>query len=82
MNVVISKDSIQKWKSVDPYNNGLDTIRNGRCLLTSCDNNNLFLMNSIFPVEATLTNLWYMRTGFNKRTDYITIEEFIKKRVK
>lgn len=80
MIATISNDAFGKWKSLGPNNDDLSTNGNGRWLMTWCDNNNLFMMNSMFTAKAIHTVTWYMVNGFKKRIDYIGTEEYIKKR--
>ena len=79
MNATIGTESYGAWNCLGRNNDNLPTSGNGRRLLTLCENNNLFIMNSLFESKPIHRKTWYMRTGtFQKRTDYILTERYIK----
>ena len=79
MNATIGTDSYGVWKCLGRNIDDRLTNGNGQRLLTVCENNNLYIVNSIFDRKPIHRTSWYMKTGFKKRTDYIIAEKYIKK---
>ena len=80
MNATIGNDSFGPWSYLGPNNDEYPTNDNGTRLLSFSKDNNLFIMNSIFPTRAIHRHTWYSPTGeFSKRLDYFLAEWHIKK---
>ena len=71
MNAPFWNDSADNISCLGKNNDPLPTNGNGRRLITLCESNNLFVMNSKFMTKPIHRVTWYMRTGLKKRTDYI-----------
>ena len=80
MNATIGDDSFGDWPHLGPNNDEYPTNDNGTRLLSLSKENDLFIMNSLFPTKSIHRHTWYSPTGdFSKRLDYILAEWHIKK---
>jgi exonuclease III len=79
MNATIGNDSFGPWSYLGPNNDEYATNDNGTRLLSLSNENNIFIMNSLFPSKAIHRHMWYSPTGFSKRVDYILAEWHLKK---
>ena len=79
MNATIGSDSFGSWSYLGPNNDKYKTNDNGTSLLSLSDENELFIMNSLFSSKAIHRHTWYSPTGFSKRVDYILAEWHLKK---
>ena len=79
MNATIGEESFGTWSFLGPNNDKLKTNDNGSRLLTFSNENNLFIMNSLFPSKAIHRHTWYSPNGFSKRVDYLSTEWHLKK---
>ena len=62
-----------------PNNYEYATNDNDTRLLSLSNENNLFIMNSLFPSKAIHRHTWYSPTCFSKRVDYILAEWHLKR---
>ena len=79
MNATIGNDSFGPWSYLGPNNDEYATNDNDTRLLSFSNENNLFIMNSLFSSKAIHRHTWYSPTGFSKRVDYILAEWHLKK---